>query len=614
MPNEIRPRREPGTTRVRRSALIEAAPDAAEAGLDGLSPSSNSNSTSTSTANPTDSPLAPAPARSEADAAPRYRDRADREREREPGPTLRDRIHRDRADREREAAAPPAREPRIERPEPRPERVEREPAPAPTPASVYARVEREVTGNGVEAPAGLDGLAAAAAPAAEPPVVFPDDDDLFGDNEIHDRYEDIKRGEIHLTELQKMTMPQLLRTAKGEGVTEYTGLKKQDLIFKILKERVKQNGLMFGEGTLEVLPDGFGFLRSPDYNYLPCPDDIYVSPSQIRRFGLKTGAIVAGQIRPPKENERYFALLRVEAINFEDPDKLSEKVGFDDLTAMHPSGRIHLETTADEVNMRVVDMVTPLGKGQRGLIVAPPRTGKTVLLQKVANSVLANHPDAYVMVLLIDERPEEVTEMERSVKGPTAEVISSTFDEPASRHIQVAEMVIEKAKRMVEYGRDVVILLDSITRLARAYNTEAPHSGKILTGGIDASALQKPKRFFGAARKIEDAGSLTILATALVETGSRMDDVIFEEFKGTGNMELHLDRRLVDKRIWPAIDVNRSGTRREELLFDPEELRRVWILRRVLNDMNPVEAMELLTGRMRKTKSNAEFLMSMNLS
>jgi transcription termination factor Rho len=441
-----------------------------------------------------------------------------------------------------------------------------------------------------------------------------EEEDIFGDAAIHDRYEDIKRGEIHLTELQKMSMPQLIRTAKSEGMTDFAGLKKQDLIFKILKERVKQNGLMYGEGTLEVLPDGFGFLRSPDYNYLPCPDDIYVSPSQIRRFGLKTGAIVSGQIRPPKENERYFALLRVEAINFEDPDKLSEKVSFDDLTPLHPQGRIRLETTSDDVNMRVVDLVTPIGFGQRGVIVAPPRTGKTVLLQKIANSILTNHPESYVIVLLIDERPEEVTDMERSVKGPTAEVVSSTFDEPASRHIQVAEMVIEKAKRMVEYGKDVVILLDSITRLARAYNTEAPHSGKILSGGIDASALQKPKRFFGAARKIEEAGSLTILATALVDTGSRMDDVIFEEFKGTGNMELHLDRRLVDKRVWPAIDVNKSGTRREELLMDPEELRKSWILRRVLNDMNPVEAMELLTGRMKKLKTNAEFLMSMNLS
>ena len=493
-------------------------------------------------------------------------------------------------------------------------------APAPIPAHRLPRAARARDALYRPARARVCAPRAHRAPRAAPtyvdlPAEFPDEeDDIFGDAALHDRYEDIKRGEIHLTELQKMTMPQLIRTAKTEGIVDYMGLKKQDLIFKILKERVKQNGLMYGEGTLEVLPDGFGFLRSPDYNYLPCPDDIYVSPSQIRRFGLKTGAIVSGQIRPPKENERYFALLRVEAINFEDPDKLSEKVGFDDLTPLHPQGRIRLETTPEEINMRVVDLVTPLGFGQRGVIVAPPRTGKTILLQKIANSILTNHPEAYVMVLLIDERPEEVTDMERSVKGPTAEVISSTFDEPASRHIQVAEMVIEKAKRMVEFGKDVVILLDSITRLARAYNSEAPHSGKILTGGIDASALQKPKRFFGAARKIEEAGSLTILATALVDTGSRMDDVIFEEFKGTGNMELHLERRLVDKRIWPAIDVNRSGTRREELLMDAEELRRVWILRRVLNDMNPVEAMELLTGRMRKTKLNAEFLMSMNLT
>ena len=512
-----------------------------------------------------------------------YREPLRPQKERDQGPTLRDRLNRDRAGRQQAAI------PQVQAVPPPPRPMEDRVALAEIPRTEFLEPTAPVQGNG------------------------DDDEDEFGDVAIHERYEDVKRGEIHLTELQKMSMPQLIAAAKQEGVAEYTGLKKQDLIFKILKERVKQNGLMYGEGTLEVLPDGFGFLRSPDYNYLPCPDDIYVSPSQIRRFGLKTGAIVAGQIRPPKENERYFALLRVEAINFEDPDKLSEKVGFDDLTAMHPSGRIMLETTADELNMRVVDMVTPIGKGQRGLIVAPPRTGKTVLLQKIANSVLANHPDAYVMVLLIDERPEEVTDMERSVKGPTAEVISSTFDEPASRHIQVAEMVIEKAKRMVEYGRDVVILLDSITRLARAYNTEAPHSGKILTGGIDASALQKPKRFFGAARKIEDAGSLTILATALVDTGSRMDEVIFEEFKGTGNMELHLDRRLVDKRIWPAIDVNRSGTRREELLFDPEEKQKIWILRRVLNDMNPVEAMELLTGRMRKTKTNAEFLLTMNL-
>ncbi len=437
---------------------------------------------------------------------------------------------------------------------------------------------------------------------------FADDESLFGDSEIHDRYEVIKRGEIHLTELQRMTMPQLIAAAKREGVTEYTGLKKQDLIFKILKERVKQNGLMYGEGTLEVLPDGFGFLRSPDYNYLPCPDDIYVSPSQIRRFGLKTGAIVAGQIRPPKENERYFALLRVEAINYEDPDKLSEKVSFDDLTPLHPLKKIALETTADETTMRVVDLMTPIGFGQRALIVAPPRTGKTILLQKIANSVLKNHPEAYLMVLLIDERPEEVTDMERAVNSPTAEVISSTFDEPSSRHIQVAEMVIEKAKRMVEYGRDVVILLDSITRLARAYNTEAPHSGKVLTGGIDASALQKPKRFFGAARKVEEGGSLTILATALIETGSRMDEVIFEEFKGTGNMELYLDRQLVDRRIWPAIDLNRSGTRREENLVPDDELQRIYALRRELNDLGPVEAMDQLVARIKTSKSNDDFL------
>jgi transcription termination factor Rho len=433
------------------------------------------------------------------------------------------------------------------------------------------------------------------------------------DEEVNNRYEEIKHGSTHISELQHMTMPQLLKVAKEEGLSDYTGLKKQDLIFKILKERVKQNGLMFGDGTLEVLPDGFGFLRSPDYNYLPCPDDIYISPSQIRRFGLRTGAVVAGQIRPPKENERYFALLRVEAINYQDPDILTQKAVFDDLTPLHPDERLHLETDPTEVNMRIVDLVTPIGKGQRGLIVAPPRTGKTILLQKIANSILKNHPECYVIVLLIDERPEEVTDMERTVKGDNTEVISSTFDEPASRHVQVSEMVIEKAKRMVEYGRDVVILLDSITRLARAYNTEVPHSGKILSGGVDANALHKPKRFFGAARNIEEGGSLTILATALIDTGSRMDEVIFEEFKGTGNMELHLDRRLVDRRVWPAIDINRSGTRKEELIMDAEELRRMYILRKVLSDMNPVEAMELLTSRMTRTKTNAEFLMSMNL-
>jgi transcription termination factor Rho len=449
---------------------------------------------------------------------------------------------------------------------------------------------------------------------------FAEEDEERGfDAETDSRYERVKRGEdeggTRLAELQQMEMAELFEVARAEGIEEFAGLKKQDLIFLILKEKVKRNGLMYGEGTLEILPDGFGFLRSPDYNYLPCPDDIYVSPSQIRRFNLKTGLTVAGQIRPPKEAERYFALLRVEAINYEEPEKAGQIVAFDDLTPQHPQKRLHLEPLDDptELNMRVIDMVTPVGMGQRALIVAPPRTGKTVLLQKMALSILKNHPDVYVIVLLIDERPEEVTDMIRKVKGPRAEVVSSTFDEPPSRHVQVADMVIEKAKRMVEYGKDVVILLDSITRLARAYNNEQPHSGRILSGGLDANALHKPKRFFGAARSILSGGSLTIIATALIDTGSKMDDVIFEEFKGTGNMELHLERKLVDKRIWPAIDVNRSGTRREELLCDPEELRRIWMLRRVLNDMPAVDAMELLTGKLRKTKSNAEFLLSLNV-
>jgi transcription termination factor Rho len=428
-----------------------------------------------------------------------------------------------------------------------------------------------------------------------------------------DPYEQIKQGEIHIAELQKLSMAQLIEEARRDNVADVAGMKKQDLIFRILKERVKMNGLMFGEGTLEILPDGFGFLRSPDYHYLSCPDDIYVSPSQIRRFGLKTGVTVSGQIRPPKENERYFALLRVEAINFHDPNLMTDKVSFDDLTPLHPDQRIMMETGADAIESRVVDMIVPIGFGQRGLIVSPPRAGKTILMQKMAKSVLHNFPEAYVIMLLIDERPEEVTDMERQVKGPNCEVISSTFDEPASRHVQVSEMVLEKAKRLVEYGHDVVIFLDSITRLARAWNSECPQSGKILSGGLDANAMQRPKRFFGSARKVEEGGSLTILATALIDTGSKMDEVIFEEFKGTGNLEIVLDRRLVDKRIWPAIDINRSGTRREEMLMDPEEYRRVVILRRVLNDMNPPDAMELLVSRLQKTKSNAEFLMSMNL-
>src|SRR3989338_2953947 len=419
-----------------------------------------------------------------------------------------------------------------------------------------------------------------------------------------------KKEELNIRQLQKMTIKELQDLAKKEGVKECHGLKKQELIFKILKDRVTQNGLMYGEGVVEVLPEGFGFLRSPDYSYLPGPDDIYISPSQIRRFGIKTGVTVSGQIRPPKEGERYFALLKVEAINFEDPEVRAERVLFDDLTPLHPDERLLLETTPEEINMRIMDLITPVGKGQRGLIVSPPRAGKTVLLQKIANAVSKNHPEVYLIILLIDERPEEVTEMERAT---TAEVVSSTFDEPASRHVQVADMVLEKAKRMVEYGKDVLILLDSITRLARAYNTEVPHSGKILSGGIDANALQKPKRFFGGARNIEEGGSLTIIATALIDTGRRMDDVIFEEFKGAGNMELHLDRRLADRRLYPSIDITRSGTRKEELLLDPEELKRVWLLRKVLNETNPVEAIELLKSRLAKTRTNAEFLMSFSL-
>jgi transcription termination factor Rho len=430
------------------------------------------------------------------------------------------------------------------------------------------------------------------------------------DAETNAKYEQVKGGKLYIKDLQMMDVHALHDIAKQEGIPDYIGLKKQDLIFQILRSRIRQNGLMYGEGVLEILPDGFGFLRSPEYNYLPCPDDIYISPSQIRRFGLRNGHVVQGQIRPPKESERYFALLRVEAINGEDPERITDTGNFEDLTPLHPNRRIILETDPKELNMRIVDLVTPIGMGQRMLIVAPPRTGKTVLLQKIANSISKNHPEMVLIILLIDERPEEVTDMERNTK---AEVVSSTFDEPASRHVQVAEMVIEKAKRYIEFGKDVVILLDSITRLARAYNTEVPHSGKILTGGVDANALQKPKRFFGAARNIEEGGSLTILATALIDTGSKMDEVIFEEFKGTGNAELHLDRRLVDRRTYPAIDINSSGTRREELLLDPKELELVYRLRRVLSDMNPVESVELLKGRLEKVPSNAQFLMSMNL-
>jgi transcription termination factor Rho len=435
---------------------------------------------------------------------------------------------------------------------------------------------------------------------------------LTEEESTHAKYERIKRGNLHISDLQNLEVSELHKIATKEGVTDYMGMTKQELIFRILKERVRQDGLMYGEGVLEVLPDGFGFLRSPKYNYLASPDDVYVSPSQIRRFGLRSGNIVQGQIRPPKESEKYFALLRVEAVNYQEPDKLAEKVVFRDLTPLHAEERLMLETSADELSMRIIDLVTPIGKGQRGLIVAPPRTGKTVLLQKMANAISANHPEVKMIVLLIDERPEEVTDMQRKTSDDV-EVISSTFDEPTARHCQVAEMVIEKAKRMVEYGEDVVILLDSITRLARAYNTEMPHSGKILTGGVDANAMQMPKRFFGAARNIEHGGSLTIIATALVDTGSKMDEVIFEEFKATGNSELHLDRRLVERRTYPAIDISKSGTRREELLLDPRELELVYRLRKVLSEMNLIEAVELLKNRLAKTRSNAEFLMTLKL-
>jgi transcription termination factor Rho len=413
---------------------------------------------------------------------------------------------------------------------------------------------------------------------------------------------------VDLAALKEMNITGLNQLAKELGVQGTAGLRKQELIFKILQAQAEKSGLIFSEGVLETLPEGFGFLRAPEYNYLPGPDDIYVSPSQIRRFDLRTGDTVSGQVRPPKEGERYFALIKVEAINFEPPEAARNKILFDNLTPLYPQGRIRLETTKENGSGRVMDLLTPIGRGQRGLIVAAPRTGKTMLLQSIANSITANSPDIVLIVLLIDERPEEVTDMQRSVKGET---ISSTFDEPASRHVQVAEMVIEKAKRLVEHKRDVVILLDSITRLARAYNTIVPPSGKVLSGGVDSNALQRPKRFFGAARNIEEGGSLTIVATALVETGSRMDDVIFEEFKGTGNMEIALDRKMVDKRIFPAIDINRSGTRKEELLLSQEELNRVWVLRKVLSQMSSGEAMELLLDKMSKTRSNAEFLSSM---
>lgn len=418
-----------------------------------------------------------------------------------------------------------------------------------------------------------------------------------------------KDKELDIVQLKNMKIAELTELAKKLKINGISGLKKHDLIFKILQAKIEKNGLAYGEGVLEVLEDGFGFLRSPDYNYLPCPDDIYVSPSQIRRFNLKTGDTVSGQIRPPKEGERYFALLKVEAVNFENPEVAKNNIFFENLTPLYPEERFLLETDSKEISMRVMDLLTPVGKGQRGLIVAPPYSGKTVFLQKFANSITHNYPEVKLIILLIDERPEEVTDMQRSVN---AEVVASTFDEQAQRHTQVAEMVLKKAKRLVEHKYDVVILLDSITRLARAYNTVVPHSGKILSGGVDANALHKPKRFFGSARNVEEGGSLTIIATALIDTGSRMDEVIFEEFKGTGNMEIQLDRNLFQRRIYPAIDIKRSNTRKEELLVEDDELKKVWLMRKALSDLDTVESMQLLIDRLNKTKTNKEFLQNMS--
>ena len=511
------------------------------------------------------------------------------------------------------AAAPPApAAPARPRPTSRPPRQRRG-----RPAGRHQR-----PGRAPRAPAAKEEPAERAPPPPrrqpEPPQVpagprphIPSDDELAENTPPGLRFKPtVVEDKLYIRDLREMPQEELVDLAESLGINDPSSLKRQDLIFRVLRQRATQTGLLFGEGVLEVLPDGFGFLRSPDYNYVASPDDIYVSPSQVRRFGLKKGHVVFGQIRPPKESERYFALLKVDKIMGEDPPKALDVRNFEELTPLHPEQRLHLETAGDrDVSMRVVDLVTPIGKGQRMLIVAPPRTGKTVLMQKIANAISVNHPDAVLIIMLIDERPEEVTDMKRHTKG---EVVSSTFDEGTARHIQVAETVMDKARRHVEYGRDVVILLDSITRLARAYNNETS-SGKLGSGGVDTGALQKPKRFFGAARAIEDGGSLTILATALVDTNSKADDVIFEEFKGTGNSELHLDRRLVEKRVYPAIDINASGTRREELLLDPKEMELVYRLRRVLSDMNPVEAMELLKGRLGKTASNAEFLLKMNL-
>jgi len=513
-------------------------------------------------------------------------------------------------------ATPPAEKPHAERNEKpraeRPERAERAeraakaaaanpPAPPPPPVAVE--------------PKPVEPKLVEPKPAEEPPAAAPVEPAIIIGGPGHHRRKGAAQGvkngtpTLDLVELKDMSIQKLNQVAKDMGIQGAAGLRKQELIFKILQTQAEKSGLIFSEGVLECLPDGFGFLRAPEYNYLPGPDDVYVSPSQIRRFDLRTGDTISGQIRPPKEGERYFALIKVDAINFEPPEEARNKIFFDNLTPLYPNLRLKLETVKENYSGRVMDLLTPIGKGQRGLIVSPPRTGKTMLLQSIANSITTNHAEVTLIVLLIDERPEEVTDMQRSVRG---EVISSTFDEPATRHVQVAEMVIEKAKRLVEHKRDVVILLDSITRLARAYNTIVPPSGKVLSGGVDSNALQRPKRFFGAARNIEEGGSMTIIATALIDTGSRMDDVIFEEFKGTGNMEIHLERKLVDKRVFPAIDINKSGTRKEELLLPKDELNRVWILRKVLNPLSPVETMELLLDKLSKTRTNGEFLGSMS--
>jgi len=521
------------------------------------------------------------------------------------------------------AAAPPVAPapvpaPVVRPPAPAPAPAVRPPAPAPAPIMRDEPVERTVDSVKAAAQASArqdaSNFGAPSTPSELRPPSAPveptEEDSRFAERRGYQR--DKIASSLNIAKLQAMSMTDLNAMAREYNVENFGTMRKHEVIFHILEKNAQRAGVLFSEGVIEVLPEGFGFLRSQSFNYLPCPEDIYVSPSQIRRFDLQTGNLVAGQIRPPKEKEKFFALLKVEAVDGEEPDKAKDKTHFDNLTPLFPNRRFILETAADELSTRVLDLVCPIGKGTRGLIVAPPRTGKTVLMQKVANAILKNNPESYLFILLIDERPEEVTDMERSCKG--AEVISSTFDEPPERHVQVAEMVIEKARRMVEHKRDVVILLDSITRLARAYNTVQPHSGKILSGGVDANALHKPKRFFGAARNIEEGGSLTIMATALVDTGSRMDEVIFEEFKGTGNMEVHLDRALVDRRIFPSINIERSGTRKEELLYHPDEASRVVILRRALTGVPPVEAMDLMLGKLKKTRSNIEFLLNMGVS